>query len=210
MASNSSSSVENRVLWVLLVAVSLINVGLLYQNQQLRSQQPKPVAPQVGARLDISKLTDIDGQPVKLDPARAPLLLLFTSPTCHFCDEQYPTWFRLATVMQGTSEPEHPRLVVVMDDSHRPVARDYISKHPFPGATFGFASSEYLARNHLSSTPATVEVGPAGSVTAVWLGAWSPAIHSEVELHFGLPAGSLQSVTAFLPRDASKEHSSPL
>lgn len=210
MASNSSNSTENRVLWTVVLAVSLINIGLLYQNQQLRSRQPQPVAPQVGSRLGFFELTDIDGQAVKLELTGAPLLLLFTSPTCHFCDEQYPAWTRLATVMQGTNTPEQPRVVVVMDDAHRPAAREYISTHPVPGATFGFASGETLARNHLSSTPATIEVAPGGSITAVWLGAWSPAIHSEVELHFGLPAGSLQSVTSFLPRDASKEHLSPL
>jgi len=161
------------------------NIALIHQNSQLKDRlalPPPAMEATVGAKLPDLKGFDLAGKPVEVaygKDSRKVLVLVF-SPTCPFCDQNWPKWYDLMSSLNHTAV--------------RPVAVDVTST-----STPGFLSQHQLGempvflkvdpqatvdyRFHL--TPQTILVGPDGKVEKVWSGVLSDSAMSELKQRLG-------------------------
>jgi len=161
------------------------NIALIHQNRQLKDRlalPPLAMETTVGARLPDLRGFTSDGKPVEVlygKDSRKVLVLVF-SPTCPFCDQNWPKWYDLMSSLNRTAV--------------RPVAVDVTSS-----STPGFLSQHQLAempvflkvdpqatvnyRFHL--TPQTILVGPDGKVEKVWSGVLSDSAMAELKQRVG-------------------------
>lgn len=174
-----SSSKTNWYLWLFLAALTIVNILLLQQNIQLRSQAEKrsPQQLQIGEKVQAFSGTGLDSQPIKIDyseSAKKRLFLYFT-PSCKYCHQQFPDWKELLT--RADSE-RFEVFGLVSDKLKRDEIEDYLrsfdcnsnSKTPLPVI---FASKETLDAYRLVSTPTTLLISPEGDVEKVLVGKWN-------------------------------------
>jgi peroxiredoxin len=148
----------------------LMDVALIRQNQNLKAELSRPsAAMQLQAGTVVPPLEGYGASGEKLlfdyghDP-RKTVLFVF-SPTCSFCEENWPRWRQITAALNT--------------ESVRPLAVDVSS-----GATRGFADGHGLANMPLlikiepgslvsyrfRLTPQTILIDPQGKVEKIWSG----------------------------------------
>lgn len=166
---------------VLLVA----NVALILQNNDLKARLAlPPPALEVPAGTQVPDLRGVDpeGKQVELaygKDSRSTLVLVF-SPTCPFCDQNWPGWQRVISSLDRSAV--------------RPVAVDVTS-----ATTAGFISLHHLdgmpvllkvdpratVDYRFQLTPQTILVDHAGKVEKVWTGVLNDSSLTELQQRVG-------------------------
>ncbi|MGZ4845666.1 MAG: TlpA family protein disulfide reductase [Candidatus Angelobacter sp.] len=164
--------------WIVTISACCIvllgtNVALIRQNQQLKTQlsQPPPTFEAVrGTQMPDLRGFDVAGKPLELvygQDQRKVLVLVF-SPTCAFCDENWPKW--------AQAIPSLNREAV------RPVAVDvtatanpaFLSQHQIPGMpVFVQVDPRAMLSYRFHLTPQTILLDREGKVERVWTGVLS-------------------------------------
>ena len=157
------------------------NIALIRQNRQMKAQlsQPPPTfeaAP--GTQVTDLRGYDALGKPVELlygkDPRK--VLVLVYSPTCAFCDENWPKWSQLIPAL----DPTAVRTVAV--DVTATTTPVFLSQHQLAGVPF-FVQVDPRAvvnyRFHL--TPQTILVDREGKVERVWTGVLNDSALAELK-----------------------------
>jgi hypothetical protein len=167
------------------VVLLAANIALIRQNRQLKAQlslPPPALEAAAGTQMPDLRGFDPDGKPVEVlygKDARKVLVLVF-SPTCAFCDQNWPKWEQVISSLDRSAV--------------RPVAVDVTST-----TTAGFVSQHQLAslpvflkvdpratldyRFHL--TPQTILVGPNGKVERVWTGVLNDSAMADLKQRLG-------------------------
>lgn len=174
-----SSIKTNWYLWLFVVALTTVNILLLQQNIQLRSQVEKrsPEPLQIGEKVQAFSGTGLDNQPIKINytkSAKKRLFFYFT-PSCKYCHQQFPDWKEL--LARADSE-RFEIFGLVSDKLKRDEIEDYlrlfdcnlISNTPLPVI---FAPTEMLDAYRLVSTPTTLLISPEGNVEKILIGKWN-------------------------------------
>lgn len=162
-----------------------INIALIRQNRQLKAQISLP-APNLqvatGVQVPDLKGFDLGGKPLEVAYGRDPrkVLVLVYSPTCHFCDENWPRWWDLISALDR--DLVRPVAVDVTSTStavflveHR--LRDFpIMNQVDPNARINY---------HFQLTPQTILVDQTGKVEKVWSGVLDNSALQELKQRTG-------------------------
>lgn len=167
------TSRRSSVLLMTLVVFLLVSNGLLLsKNTRLQSElaaterSREPVVGALAADLDG---TDVDGKPLLVRFARAAesrkTLLLVLSPTCPFCEKNWPSWKEIRE-----SAVSHDTRVVYVDVSSR-LDHAYLSHNGLAHETVLTGLSLHTAQEHrFGATPQTILISGKGVVERVWTG----------------------------------------
>lgn len=162
------------------------NVALIRQNSQLKARlalPPPALEASAGAQVPDLRGVDPEGKPVEVlygKDSRKVLVLVF-SPTCPFCDQNWPGWQRVISSLDRSAV--------------RPVAVDVTS-----ATTAGFVLQHQLAGMpvllkvdpratldyRFQLTPQTILVDPAGKVEKVWTGVLNDSSLAELQQRVGV------------------------
>jgi hypothetical protein len=165
------------------VVLLAANIALIRQNRQLKAQLslPPPVMEAAaGAQMPGLRGVDLEGKPVEVlygKDSRKVLVLVF-SPTCPFCDQNWPKW------QQVISSLDLSAVRPVLVDVTSTTTAGFVSQHQLsslpvilkadPRATLDY-------RFHL--TPQTILVGPSGKVEKVWTGVLNDSSLADLKQH---------------------------
>src|SRR5438270_2736883 len=116
------------------VVLLAANIALIHQNQQLKAQLslPPPVLEAAaGTQVPDLRGFDPDGKPLEVlygkDPRK--VLVLVFSPTCPFCEQNWPKWEQVISSLDRSAV--RPVLVDVTSTSQAP----FLSQHQLTGRT---------------------------------------------------------------------------
>lgn len=159
--------VSNIILWVIVIALTLVvlalarQVGVLHERVAPAGALQPTSGPKIGELTEVMTLADINGQTVVVggpSSAGMNLLVMFISPTCPVCKSLVPTAKSLAA-----TERSRLRLVFASDGDnlaqHQAYARDLkLEKYPY-------VLSEKLGRAfEVSKLPFAVLIGVDGTL----------------------------------------------
>lgn len=161
------------------------NIALIHQNNQLKAQLALPsptLEAAAGAQMPDLKGFDPEGKPVEVDYGKDPrkVLVLVFSPTCPFCDQNWPTWEQVISSLD--------RSVV------RPVAVDITStaKAPFFSQhqltelpILEKVDPRVMVNYRFQLTPQTILVDHMGKVEKVWSGVLNNSAVADLKQRLG-------------------------
>jgi hypothetical protein len=161
------------------------NIALLHQNRQLKLQlslPPPTLEAAPGVQVPDLHGLDLSGKPLEVlygkDPRK--VLVFVFSPTCAFCDENWPRWQEIMPAL----DPEAVRPVAVdITSTSNPL---FLAKHQLAGVPVLVqvdprATLSY--RFHL--TPQTILVDRTGRVEKVWTGVLNDSALAELKRLLG-------------------------
>ncbi|HEX4602445.1 MAG TPA: redoxin domain-containing protein [Candidatus Angelobacter sp.] len=167
---------------VLLLAA---NIALIRQNRQLKAQlsQPPPAfEAAAGTQMPGLHGSDPEGKPVEVlygkDPRK--VLVLVFSPTCPYCDQNWPKWQQVISSLDGS---------IV-----RPVAVDvtsttsgaFVTQHQLAGMPVLLKVDPVDTVNYrFQLTPQTILVDQSGKVEKVWTGVLTDSALAELKQRTG-------------------------
>lgn len=176
----------NLILWLLVLGLAIVNVFLLRQNIQLRTQidKRKSLNLQIGDGVEAFSGIGLRGESIKIDYSNnsKKRLFLYFTPTCKFCQQQFPEWKEL--LKQANNQTEVYGLVSKrekpdeIENFLHLFDCDSTSETPLQ---IIFVSNEMLEAYKLHSTPTTLLISPEGKAERIWLGKWG---NNEKELAF--------------------------
>ena len=152
------------------VVLLAANIALIRQNNQLKAQlsQPPPALEvTAGTQMPDLKGFDPDGKPVEVDYGKDPrkVLVLVFSPTCPFCEQNWPKWEQVISSLDHSVV--RPVGVDVTSTSQAP----FLSQHQLTGLpVFEKVEPKVMMNYHFQLTPQTILLDPAGKVEKVWTG----------------------------------------
>ncbi len=182
--------------WILVVVLGITNSILLRQNGAIR-QQLKRVVPEVlqeGDRVSAFTARNIGGDLVAITySGRGPKrVLLYFTPTCKFCIQQFPYWREV--ISQANSEQfEVIGLVTDLEDItklQRFLTEMKCSPESATPLRVVLVSGEVLRSYKLSPTPLTLIVSNNGIVEKAWVGLWDAANISAASSTLGITISS--------------------
>jgi len=163
------------------VVLLAANIALIHQNSQLKAQlslPPPAMEAAAGTQMPDLRGVDLAGKPVEVlygKDSRKVLVLVF-SPTCPFCDQNWPKW------QQVISSLDRSAVRPVLVDVTSTTTAGFVSQHQLaslpvivkadPKATVDY-------RMHL--TPQTILVDSAGKVEKVWTGVLNDSSLAEIK-----------------------------
>lgn len=160
------------------------NIALIHQNGQLKARlalPPPSLEAAVGAQMPDLRGFDLNGQPVEVrygKDSRKVLVLVF-SPTCAFCDQNWPKWEQVIASLD--------RAIV------RPVGVDvtstanaaFLAQHLSGLPVFLKVDPQATVNYRFQLTPQTILVDPAGKVEKVWTGVLTDSTVTELKQRLG-------------------------
>jgi len=158
-----------------------LNVALIRQNHSLKaqlSQVPLGTEAPPGAHVSDLRGFDVQGKPVSITyqgDTRKVLLFVF-SPTCSFCAENWPNWWRIF------SELDRNTVLPAAVDVTATVTPEFINQHQMTGIpVLAQVDPRAVVEYHFHLTPQTILVGADGKVEKVWSGVLSAANMAEIQ-----------------------------
>jgi hypothetical protein len=157
------------------------NIALIHQNSQLKARQALP-PPQLeathGAQMPDLRGFDVAGKPVEVlygkDPRK--VLVLVYSPTCAFCDQNWPKWQAMITSLDRSAV----RMAAV--DVSSSSSEVFIQQHPLAGLpVFQKVDPNATVNYRFQLTPQTILVDPTGKIERVWTGVLNDATLTEIQ-----------------------------
>jgi hypothetical protein len=167
------------------VVLLAANIALLRQNRQLKAQislPPPSLEAAVGAQVIDLKGFDPAGKPVEVlygqDPRK--VLVLVFSPTCPFCDQNWPKWEQVISSLDRSVV--RPVGVDVTSTATPP----FISQHRLSGLpVFVKLDPRAMVNYRFQLTPQTILVDPTGKVEKVWTGMLNDSAVADLEQRMG-------------------------
>lgn len=157
------------------------NIALIHQNSQLKARLALP-PPQLeaahGAQMPDLRGFDPAGKPVELlygkDPRK--VLLLVYSPTCPFCDQNWPKWQAMLASL------DHSAVRAVAVDVTSSSDEVFIQRHQLAGIpVFEKVDPQATVNYRFQLTPQTILVDPAGKIEKVWSGVLNDSTLTEIQ-----------------------------
>ena len=146
------------------------NIALIHQNSQLKERLALP-SPQMeaarGAQMPDLKGFDLAGKPVEVAYRKDPrkVLLLVYSPTCPFCDQNWPRWEGMIASLDRSAV--RPVAVDVTSTS----SEGFVQQHQLGSLlVFQKVDPQATVNYHFQLTPQTILVDSRGKVEKVWTG----------------------------------------
>lgn len=157
------------------------NIALIRQNSQLKARLALP-APQLqatqGAQMPDLRGFDLAGKPVEVlygkDPRK--VLVLVYSPTCPFCDKNWPNW----QAMIASLDRSAVRTVAV--DVTSTSTEAFLQQHQLAGLpVFQKVDPQAAVNYRFQLTPQTILVDSTGKVEKVWTGVLNDSNLTEIK-----------------------------
>jgi peroxiredoxin len=146
------------------------NIALVRQNRQLKAQlslPPPTMEAAAGAQMPDLRGFGPDGKPVEVlygQDQRKVLVLVF-SPTCAFCEQNWPKWEKMIVSLDRSAV--RPVGVDVTSTSTAP----FLSQHQLTSLPVILKVDPQAAVNYrFQLTPQTILLDHAGKVEKVWTG----------------------------------------
>jgi peroxiredoxin len=163
------------------VVLLAANIALIHQNSQLKARLALP-PPQMeasqGAQVPDLKGFDPDGKPVEVlygRDSRKVLVLVF-SPTCPFCDQNWPKW------QQVISSLDRSAVRPVLVDVTSTTTAGFVSQHQLSSLPIILKADPQATVNYrFQLTPQTILVGSGGKVEKVWTGVLNDSALAEIK-----------------------------
>jgi hypothetical protein len=166
---------ETNVKWNVAISACCIillatNIALIHQNRQLKAQlsQPPPaLEAAAGTQMPDLRGFDPDGKPVEVlygkDPRK--VLVLVFSPTCAFCEQNWPKWEQvISSLDRGVVRP-------VGVDVTSTATAPFLTQHQLTALpVFLKVDPQATVNYRFQLTPQTILVDRAGKVEKVWTG----------------------------------------
>lgn len=186
------SKLPSIVLWTMLAVLSISNLLLIRQNLQMRAALNKSNQTflQPGDRVPPFSATGPHNELVGVQyPGTGPKrVLLFFTPTCRFCHEQFANWREL---LASADRQRFEVLGVVGDTVAKANVADYLREvncasdaaTPLP---VGFITEAVRRDYKLSATPITLVVANDGRIEKAWVGRWNATVLAEAQSFFNV------------------------
>jgi peroxiredoxin len=186
------------ILGAMLFVLAACNVLLLAQNLRMRSELSRYEVrePRAGERLQPFSAAGLDGRPVEVgfDGTGPKRVLLFFTPTCRYCHQQFPYWRELLS----RADPNRFEIIgVVSQAEDKGKLEAYLVSagclgDGLPNMRVALVADEVREAYKLFSTPTTLVVANDGTVERVWRGRWNPQDLASASLTFGLNLSDAQ------------------
>jgi peroxiredoxin len=165
------------------VVLLAANIALIHQNSQLKAQLslPPPVMEAAaGAQVPDLRGVDLEGKPVEVlygKDSRKVLVMVF-SPTCPFCDQNWPKWQQVISSLNRSAV--RPVLVDVTSTT----TTSFVSQHQLSSLPVILKADPRATMDyHMHLTPQTILVDPNGKVEKVWTGVLNDAYLADLKRH---------------------------
>ena len=161
------------------------NVALIHQNSELKARltlPPPALEAPAGTQVPSLRGVDLQGKPVEVlygQDSRKVLVLVF-SPTCPFCDQNWPRWQQMISGLDRSAV----RPVAV--DVTSTTTAGFISQHlPADLPVFLKVDPGITLDYRMQLTPQTILVDRAGKVEKVWTGVLNDSALADVQKRLG-------------------------
>ncbi|HEY2363073.1 MAG TPA: redoxin domain-containing protein [Candidatus Angelobacter sp.] len=167
------------------VVLLAANIALIVQNNHLKAQlsQPPPALEvTAGSQMPDLRGFDPDGKAVEVDYGKDPrkVLVLVFSPTCPFCDQNWPKWEQV--ISSADRSVVRPVGVDVTSTAKAP----FLSQHQLTGLpVLERVDPRVMMNYHFQLTPQTILLDPAGKVEKVWTGVMTDSAVSDLKQRIG-------------------------
>lgn len=167
------------------VVLLAANIALIHQNNQLKAQlsvPPPALEAKAGAQMPDLKGFDPDGKPVEVDYGKDPrkVLVLVFSPTCPFCEQNWPKWEQVISSLDRSVV--RPVGVDVTSTSKAP----FLSQHQLTGLPVLEKVEPRVTMDYrFQLTPQTILLDPAGKVEKVWTGVMTDSAVADLKQRVG-------------------------
>lgn len=158
-----------------------VNIALIHQNSRLKAQLslPPPSLEAVkGAQMPDLRGFDLTGKPVEVlyGKDQRKVLVLVYSPTCAFCDENWPRWQQLISSLDRSAV--RPVAVDVTSSS----TATFISQHQLAELpVFQKVDPHDVVDYRFQLTPQTILLDSEGKVEKVWTGVLTDSTVAELK-----------------------------
>jgi len=161
------------------------NISLIHQNSLLKARlalPPPTLEASAGAQVPDLRGVDPEGNPVEVlygKDSRKVLVLVF-SPTCPFCDQNWPRW------QQVISSLDRSAVRPVAVDVTSATTAGFVSQHQLAGLpVFLKVDPRATLDYRFQLTPQTILVDPAGKVEKVWTEVLNDSALAELQQRVG-------------------------
>lgn len=167
------------------VVLLAANIALIHQNNQLKAQlSVPPPALEIAAGTQMPDLRGFDpeGKPVEVEYGKDPrkVLVLVFSPTCPFCDQNWPKWEQVITSLDRSVV--RPVGVDVTSTSKAP----FLSQHQLTGLpVLEKVEPQVMLNYRFQLTPQTILLDPGGKVEKVWTGVMTDSSVADLKQRIG-------------------------
>jgi peroxiredoxin len=163
--------------WILVFILIVVNVFLIRQNWQLRSDVDNLVREQrvqVGESFNDFSALDFQDRPVAISSeARIKKVIFFSSTSCPYCKKQNAYWL---DCLKQLDPGKYEIIAVFNEREERQTVADHLNKYGFTegGSSLKllFSPDDTLQKYKLRSTPITLVLDENGTVEKVWQGLW--------------------------------------
>jgi peroxiredoxin len=186
----SSSVVRTKLpsilLWAMLPVLALSNALLIWQNLQLRAEieRYRPNLLRKGDKVEGFSAPTLRNQVINVNYTgkEATRVLLFFTPTCPFCSEQFPYWKKM---LNRANANQFQIIGVVSESEDRIKIEEYLKSLGCESLSVAILPKDVSKSYKLSMTPTTMVIDNEGTVLQVWTGKWHPDDLATAESIFG-------------------------
>jgi peroxiredoxin len=167
------------------VVLLAANIALIHQNSQLKSQlslPPPALEAAAGTQMPDLRGFDPEGKPVEVEYGKDPrkVLVLVFSPTCPFCDQNWPKWEQVISSLDRSVV--RPVGVDVTSTAKTP----FLSQHQLTGLpVLEKVDPRVMLNYRFQLTPQTILLDPAGKVEKVWTGVMTDSAVADLKQRLG-------------------------
>jgi thiol-disulfide isomerase/thioredoxin len=169
------------------------NIALIHQNSELKSRlslAPPSLEAATGSQMPDLHGFDLNGMPIEVDYGKDPrkVLVLVFSPTCPYCDENWPKWQQVISALDGSAI----RLVAV--DVTSSASTSFVSQHQLDLLPVFLKVDPRATVNYrFQLTPQTILVDSTGRVEKVWTGVLNDSAMAELRQRTGVSKAASQN-----------------
>lgn len=175
------------------VVLLAANIALVRQNRQLKAQlsvPPPSLEAVTGMQMPDLRGSDPAGKPIEVQYGKDPrkVLVLVFSPTCPYCDQNWPKWQQVISSLDGSSV----RPVAV--DVTSTTTADFVVKHKLAVMPVLLKVDPSDTVNYrFQLTPQTILVDRSGKVEKVWTGVLTEAALADLQQRLSETKAAMQN-----------------
>ncbi len=173
--------------WLMVFALSIINVLLITQNLQMRGQldKYKPNILQAGDKVQSFITRGLRGKFFTLDYAGTgpKHILFFFTPSCPYCQEQFAYW---QEILNRVDQNQYQILGVAAESEDETKLAEFLRSVNCESMNVALLPNSLLSVYKLSVTPTTLVIENNGKVEKVGAGSWRDGGVDDAGSYFGL------------------------
>lgn len=182
----------NTVFVLLLITLAAANVMLIRQNLQMRRALEKyqPQSLKIGDTVPSFSATGLSGEAVNVNynGSGPQTVVLFFTPTCPFCRQQFAYWREIL----GRTDKTNFQVIGLVDQAEdKARLEEYLrtmgcSQDSQTPLRIALIPKDVRDSYRLNATPITLVVANDGTVTKAWAGKWEEVQTADASTVFGL------------------------